>query len=69
VASKSWEGIPLWRRLGYYARYIFAVVAAIATGAGMAGTDISPMDPRRLRDAPPGPDSEQKQPGSGGSAV
>lgn len=71
VASKSWEGIPWWRRLAYYARYALAVLGALLTGPGMAGTAISPMDPRRLRDAPPGPDSidEKKQPGSGGSAV
>lgn len=53
MAAKSWRGIPLWRRLGYYARYAFAVAGALLTVPGIPGTVVSPMDPRRLRDDSP----------------
>jgi hypothetical protein len=49
--ESTWHGISVWRRIGYYCRFVVCAFFALLPGpSGGAGFGTSPMDPRRLRD-------------------
>ena len=54
----SWAGISWWRRIGYYLAWVPAVIGALMAGPTGSAGGWSPMDPRRLRDAPDHPNPE-----------